>query len=408
MSRTLLLRMDPTASEASWQLIENGQLVGSLHQGALADAYRDARGAPVVVLVPTEEVFITSAALPGKNRKKLLKAVPYVVEDQLVDEIDDLHFALSQQAIHGQYLVAAVENRLMQYWDTALRAAHLYTEVLVPDILTLLDASDSWTVLLEPERALVRSPLGMFASDIENLPLMLNNLYLNAGEDKPAEVTLYDCSKVNHAASLQESTPDIDYHAVDCPDGVFGVFARHFDVRHTVNLMQGEYNRQEGMIKHFKPWLPAASLFALWLSWQLIVSIVELIDLGASSEQLSKQMRDVHKLAFPGTKPPSPGYERSDMQARLNKLQEKQGKASGSLQEMLAKTAPVFKNVSGVEINALRYNNGRLDVELTIQQSSDLEPLKKKLEEQTGWEIKSQASTVKGVTKVRLNIVSTS
>lgn len=209
MARTLLLRMDPTASEASWQLIENGQLVGSLHQGALADAYRDARGAPVVVLVPTEEVFITSAALPGKNRKKLLKAVPYVVEDQLVDEIDDLHFALSQQAIHGQYLVAAVENRLMQYWDTALRAAHLHTEVLVPDILALLDASDSWTVLLEPERALVRSPLGMFASDIENLPLMLNNLYLNAGEDKPGEVTLYDCSKVNHAASLQERTPEI-------------------------------------------------------------------------------------------------------------------------------------------------------------------------------------------------------
>ena len=75
---------------------------------------------------------------------------------------------------------------------------------------------------------------------------------------------------------------------------------------------------------------------------------------------------------------------------------------------MLAKTSPVFKNVEGVEINALRYNNGKLDVELTIKQSSDLEPLKKKLEEQTGWDIKSQASTVKGVTKVRLNIISTS
>ena len=408
MSRTLLLRIDPTATEASWHLVENGQLVGSLHQGSLADAYRDARGAPVVVLVPTEEVFITSAALPGKNRKKLLKAVPYVVEDQIVDEIDDLHFALSQQAVHGQYLVAAVEQRLMQYWDSTLRAAQLPTEIMVPDILALLDAPDSWTVLLEPERALVRSPQGMFASDIENLPLMLNNLYHAAGEDQPAEVTLYDCSKSNHAATLQEQTPDIDYHVADCANGVFGVFARQFDLRHGVNLFQGEYNRQEGMIKHFKPWIPAASLFALWLSWQLVVSIVELVDMGSTSEQLSKQMRDVHKLAFPGSKPPAPGYERSDMQARLNKLQEQQGQASGSLQEMLVKTAPVFKNVSGIEINALRYFNGKLDVELTIKQSSDLEPLKKKLEEQTGWEIKSQASTVKGVTKVRLNIISTS
>ena len=75
---------------------------------------------------------------------------------------------------------------------------------------------------------------------------------------------------------------------------------------------------------------------------------------------------------------------------------------------MLVKTAPILKNVSGVEINALRYNNGKLDVELTIKQSSDMEPLKKKLEEQTGWEVKTQASTVQGVTKVRLNIKSTS
>ena len=408
MSRTLLVRIDPTATEASWQLVENGQLVGSLHQGKLAEVQRDARGAAVVILVPAEEVFVTSAALPGKNRKKLLKAVPYVVEDQIVDEIDDLHFALSQQLVHGQYLVAAVEHRLMQYWDSALRAAQLPTETMVPDILALLDAQDAWTVLLEAERALVRSPQGMFASDIDNLPLMLRNLYNAAGEDKPVEVTLYDCSQANHALGLQEQTPEIDYQLADCANGVFGVFARQFDLRQTVNLFQGEYNRQEGMIKHFKPWIPAASLFALWLSWQLVVSIVELVDLGSSSEQLSKQMRDVHKLAFPGSKPPAPGYERSDMQARLNRLQEQQGQASGSLQEMLVKTAPVFKNVSGIEINALRYNNGKLDVELTIQQSSDLEPLKKKLEEQTGWDIKSQASTVKGVTKVRLNIVSTS
>ena len=238
---------------------------------------------------------------------------------------------------------------------------------------------------------------------------MLNSLYQRAGEDdRPAEVTLYDCSKTNQAERLQKGTPEITYQLVDCPDGVFGVFARQFDLRQSVNLLQGEYNRQEGMMKHFKPWIPAAALFALWLSWHLIVSIVELVDLGSTSEQLSKQMRDVHKLAFPGSKPPAPGYERSDMQARLNKLQEKQGQASGSLQEMLVKTAPIFKNVSGIDITGLRYNNGKLDVELTINQSSDLEPLKKKLEEQTGWEIKSQASTVKGVTRVRLNIISTS
>lgn len=408
MARTILMRIDPTASEARWQRLENGQLAGSFHRGSLAEAARYTRGAPVIVLAPSEEVFITSAALPGKNRKKLIKAVPYVVEDQIVDDLDSLHFALSTHQVHGQYLVAAIEHRLMAYWDSALRSAGLRTDTIIPDILALSDAPESWTVLLESDRALVRSPRGMFASDIENLPLMLMNLYEGAGDDKPDEVTVYDCSRATHMTRLKALTSGIEFNVMECADGTFGVFARQFDPRNTVNLLQGEYNRQEGMSRHIKPWLPAASLFALWLIWQIFVSVVEIIDLNATSEKLTQQMRNTHQAAFAGSKPPAPGYERSDMQARLNKLLEKQGQASGSLQEMLVKTAPILKNMSGVTINALRYNNGKLDVELTLKQSSDMEPLKKKIEEQTGWEVKTQASTEQGVTKVRLNIKSTS
>ena len=49
MARTILLRIDPTATDASWQRVENGQLAGSFHQGKLADANRHCRGANVIV-----------------------------------------------------------------------------------------------------------------------------------------------------------------------------------------------------------------------------------------------------------------------------------------------------------------------------------------------------------------------
>jgi len=90
MARTLFLRIDPTASEASWQLVENDQLAGPLGQGRLEGARKAALGAHVVVLIPAEEVFLSNVTLPGKNRNKLLKALPYAVEDQLVDDIDEL------------------------------------------------------------------------------------------------------------------------------------------------------------------------------------------------------------------------------------------------------------------------------------------------------------------------------
>ena len=408
MPRTILLRIDPTATEASWQRVENGQLAGSFHQGKLADASRHCRGAHVIVMVPSEEVFITNVALPGKNRKKLIKAVPYAVEDQIVDDIETLHFALSPTPADGQYVVAAVEERMMEYWDKSLKAAGIFAETLIPDVLALQDAKESWTVLLEADRALVRSPSGMFSSDIDNLPFMLNNLHQQAGDEKPDEVVIYDCSKASHITTLTALCSEIGFNVMECPDGPFGILARHYEPRSSVNLLQGEYNRQQGLGRHIKPWIPAAALFAVWIGWQLVVNITALIDLGNKSEVLTEQMRSVYKSAFAGAKLPAAGYERSSMEAKLNLILEKRGQSQGSLQEMLVQTAPILKNVSGVKIDGMRYTNGKLDIDLTVKLSSDVEPLKEKIENQTGWEVKSNASTSKGVTKVRLTIKSSS
>jgi hypothetical protein len=75
---------------------------------------------------------------------------------------------------------------------------------------------------------------------------------------------------------------------------------------------------------------------------------------------------------------------------------------------MLVKTAPILKNVSGVQIEGMRFVGGKLDIDLIVKQSSDVGPLKEKIETQTGWDVKSNASTSKGVTKVRLTIKSSS
>lgn len=408
MARTLMLRMDPTASEASWQLMENDKLVGPVGMGTLADARKAAHGAHVIALVPSEEIFLSFVTLPGKNRQKLLKAVPYVVEDQLVDDVEDLHFALSSHSDEGRYLVAAVEHRLMEYWDQALTAAGIRVEVLIPDAAALLATSEDWTVLLEPERAIVRANNGLFASDIQNLPMMLANLYQKAGEQKPAQVTVYDCSRSNHMASLQALTEGIEFNVVECTEGPFGVFVRHYVARGSVNLMQGEYSRKEHISKHLKPWIPAAALFCIWLAWQLVISIGEYIDLNSRSEQLTAEMHKVFKTAFRNSKPPAAGYERSYMEKQLNELLKSQGKSAGGLQEMLVRTAPALKNMQGININGMRYASGTLDIELTIEQASGIEALEKSISSQTGWDVKTQATTEKGITKVRLKITSKS
>jgi len=400
------MRIDPTATQASWQLVENGQLVGPLGRGAPGDAQRFARGVPVVLLVPSEEIFLDNVALPGKNRQKLRRAIPYAVEDRLIDDVEELHFALSAQSHNGRYLVAAVEDRMIDFWDKAMIRAGIRVETMVPDVSALSQSEDSWSVLLEAERALVRTPNELFATEIASLPMMLENLRCRINEADAPRVILYDCSNADKAVLLSAELPELQFEQVEVAQGPFEVFARSYDPRSAINLLQGEYNRQEGWRKQLRPWYPAAALFVVWLSWQLILSIGNYIDLKGTSKQLASELRQVHKRAFTGAKAPLPGYERSDMEARLKELRKSQGRSSGNMQEMLVETAPILHKIGGIVIDGIHYQNGVLDIDLTMQDTSQLESLKQRLQTQTGWDVKSQASTQKGITRVRLKITS--
>lgn len=408
MSRTLFLRIDPTATEASWQLVENGQLVGPTGHGKLSDARASARGVPVVVLVPAEDIFLDVMALPGKNRSKLRKAIPYAVEDQLIDDVDNLHFALSTHAQQGHYLVAAVESRMMDFWDKAMINAGIRVETMVPDVSALIADDNKWIVVLENTRAMVRTQDNLFATDIASLPVMLENLCDSTEENEQQEIMLYDCSNDDKAILLQAAAPRVKFHIAEAPQGIFEVIAQLYDPRHSVNLLQGEYNRQEGWRKQLKPWYSVAALLAIWLGWQLTLSIGAYIDLSKTSRQLISQMRTVHKQAFASAKTPAPGYERSDMEARLKRLQKSQGRAAGGLSEMLVKTAPILKKAPGINVEGIHYLNGNLDIELTTKDTSQIDKLKNSLQQKTGWDVKSQASTEKGITRVRMRITSSS
>jgi general secretion pathway protein L len=407
MARTLVLRMDPTASEASWQLIENGQLVGPAGQGQLSDARRAAHGNHLVVLVPSEDIFLTKIELPGKNRSRLLKAVPYAIEDQLVDDVEDLHFALSPQPVQGRFLVASVEHKLIEYWRSSLLSAGLRVEAIVPDVFALNKDDGQWRVILESHRALVCTPNSLFATDESNLSFMLSNAVHQAGEgNAPETITVYDCSRSDQMSMLQASTSGINFELIECPDGLFGIFAENYTAKSAVNLLQGEYSRQEKFSRQFRQWIPAAVLFAIWITWQIVAHIFTYIELNNQSESLNQQMVQVYKQAFPGKKVPL--YVKRDMKAKIDDMRKKQGRSDVTLNQLLASVAPPLTRAKSINLEGMSYKGGTLEVSVTTRLSTQLDNLKKDIEDQTQWKVDvSGKSTTQGLTKARLLIKGT-
>lgn len=378
---------------ASWVLVDNGQPIGNLIKGQLSDASASASGAQVVVLAPGEDVLLTEVFLPGQNRQKIRKAVPYAVEDQLIDDVEEMHFALGARSGEGRYGVAIVEQTRMQAWADSLQQAGVQADFMVPDSLMMPATEETWSVLIEPDRVLVGMGLARgFVVDQENLAVLLEAAITDAGEESPHAIDVFTSSGQEAALpDLTEVTANIEIHNKTYDQDTLVWLAQNFDPRRVINLLQGEYSRKEKLGKLFKPWYPAAAMLVAWLAFQGGLDIYRYISLANQSEALQQQITSIYRKAFPQAK--KVVNAKVQMQQQLKKLRKSSGQAQGSLQEMLATAGPILMKAPGLKLQTLRYHDGRMDLEFEIKDMDALGDLEQRLSQQAGWEVDIQSAS---------------
>lgn len=391
------------AFRASWLVLENGRPLGNIMRGDLSTALPLANGAQVVVTIPTEDILLLDVTLPGRNRKKLVNAVPYAVEDQLIDEVDELHFALSQQTVAGKYSVAVIDHQHMAGWQQVLSQAGLQAHAMVPDALALPHKDRAWTVFVDGERLLVRTGrYNGFASLATNMEILLQAA-LQEADKKPDFIELIVQSDDERV--WPEKIDDITIVQDKYEQETLALLACDYDGQNAVNLMQGQYSHRENISKHVRPWYQAAALLLVWLVGQGGLSIYQGMHLEAESKALKKQMTQVYRSVFPGQKFVRNPY--SEMMGQLRQLRKKSGKSQANLQDMLEATAPVLKNTKGISIKSLRFKSGRLELEFAVKDLQTLEDLKQRLSKSDEWKVEIQsASSRKDSVQTRMLIKS--
>ena len=112
MADTLLIRLAPRLQGLrDWLLVDaDGQIKTPVQVGVPAGAVISG-ARRIVVLVPGEEVALHEARVPGHNRQRVLRVVPYALEEELASDVEDLHFALGRSLGGERYPVAVVECR---------------------------------------------------------------------------------------------------------------------------------------------------------------------------------------------------------------------------------------------------------------------------------------------------------
>jgi general secretion pathway protein L len=389
MRNTLLLRKDSAGGD-SWRWLRlgnDGESQGDIHAGSLADAAGEAGGQRVVVLAPGKDCLLTQVDIPGRSsRAKLLRAVPYALEEQLSDEVEHLHFAIGTSMDGGQWPVVVISKAYMDSLMADVTAAGLDVQQVIPEILAIPYAGNETSVLVENDIALVRTgSVAGYAVDSDNLGMLLALQEVDEDEQLPA-LHLYV-----RQDNLQPDTAGFvgETRVEPYPSDPLSVFADGLDAS-AINLLQGAYSRAGDWARALRPWRATAALLLAGVLVSNIVIGINYYRLSQQSDQLKVQIEEIFRKALPATK--RIVNPRVQIQQQLDSLQRSAG-AGGGFLSLLSQAGFVLKGTQGVEIGGASFRAGRLDMDLTVANLQLLDQLKQALMQSGRLEVEIQSAT---------------
>lgn len=378
-----------SADEAEWLRPD-----GEVQRGPLADLSSQSDGARQILVAPSEAVTLHRLALPSRKRSTWARAVPFALEDYLVEDIETLHFALGG-AVDGGYLpVAVVDRILLSAWLETCDQAGLTPAAVVPDSLLLPWQNDEWSVLLEARRALVRTGRWEgFATERDNLALLLAQALAEAGETKPR------CLRVWGAPATELAETEVELSPEDTPIEPLALFASGYQPATVLNLLQGGYSRQAHWGRWLRPWRAAAALVGMTLLVQIAGQVYDHWRLQREVTALRTEIERTFKDALPeATRIVNPKVQ---METRLRELAPSGG--SGFL-ELLYQGAQPLAHFPNVTLRGLGYRDGQLDLALEGGDPAVLDRLRQQFERQPGLRMDMRTTQREGQMESKITV----
>lgn len=317
-------------------------------RGPLSAAAEAAAGRRVHLLVPGSDVLVTRVAVPATQRARARAAIPWALEDRLVDDVESLHFALGRHHDTGEWSVAVIARRVLDAWLERCAKAGIHPASIRPEPLALpVPAADEWVALEEDESVIVRT------ADDDGFACEPGMLAPVAGpREKPARIRRLGAAVVDWppelAALLGPPEPLDDATAAFTGTG-------------GIDLLQGPYSRRERTGRQLRQWrLPIAIGTAL-LTVVAVHLALDYAALGAREAQLRERMQAIFQQAFPDVQRVQD--PRAQMAARLRSLRG-EGESDVDFAELLARAGAVVTEDSGARLTGLTWRGNTLELEI--------------------------------------------
>lgn len=387
MSETLLIHYDiENAHQATWALCNDAaELSGKITSGTLDELSDVAAKHPAVVLLNSQCLHINQLQLPTQNQQKMIKAVPYAIEEYIAEDIENFHFVISKNN-NNTTSVVGIDNNTLKNIIRIFHHANINVEKIIPDALCM--AADEnikqWVCLNYQNNTYLQigKHNGMVLAH-DMLPYIAANKLQDEKQSLPEKILLFS-EQENPDAFDQFKTSTLSKHdKIESINIVYNahplvVFCGHYKQALPLNLLQYKFKPKRKTSGRWQYWKLPASLAIIYLTLNLGLSGFQYATISSENNITKAKIEKIYKKAFPESqKIVNP---RVQMEQKLKELKAGAGNSSNGLVYLLAESFGILSDdKKNITLQSLTFRNNRIDIGLDSSNLQSIENLNKHL-----------------------------
>ena len=386
MAEFLVIRLGANPEQsANWIVVDgNGARRSSPVTGPLAEAAKDVGDRSVIALVPASSVLTTAVDIPIKAGARLRAALPFALEEQLADDVENLHFAAGQRAKNGLLTASVVAHSQMQEWVTVLDNAGIAAAQIIPENHGLAKIPGTMSLLVAEDQVMFNDGAesefvmqGVKPSDALAVTGALDKSESDSDSQAQGHLLVY-CEPSDEARfehdwnALRHELASVDINLL--PDGVLPRLAVTVAAKRGVNLLQGPYAVKVEYGLLFRPWRYAAALLVAFFVFGFVAKGVDYVRLSAEQETLREQFTQEYRQIRPGDT-----SEITDPARYVDAIRRSTGVTVSTdvFLPTLHQLSVALQQNESAEIEAISYRAGIVDVRLTAPDVATLDNIQR-------------------------------
>jgi len=361
-----------SASVCPWALCDDSGAVLQSGSGTLASMPKVKE---CIGIVAPERTLLLSVKTPPGARRQWKAALPFLAENQTLPDPEENHVVLGAAADGGRVNLLIADKAWLRRMVEACRTASLPVRKVVPEVLLPALAPQGWTLVWNGVGGFVRSGAGsgmaLDGGDAATPPVALQLMLDNSALSRPDKINV---RLMPHPSGAETALPHWEKFPLPLVADEAWDWRRAPISADATNLLAGELAPPSRPLEWWPKLRPAAYLVLMVLCVEMLGGNVQWAILAYEKQSLKSAMDASFRKAFGS----EGALVNAPLQMQRNMADIKHGAGLEDESDFIPLMNLSARALGKLPPNAMRelhYESGRLEVEINVATTGELEAL---------------------------------